>query len=49
MPAINTHYLFAKEHVEKENPYPNAFILASQGPDPFFFFGQLPWKRKNRD
>lgn len=49
MPAINTHYLFAKEHLEKDNPYPNAFILASQGPDPFFFFGQLPWKRKNRD
>ena len=49
MPAINTHYLFAKEHVEKENPYPDAFVLASQGPDPFFFFGQLPWKRKNRE
>ncbi len=49
MPAINTHYLFAKEHLEKENKYPNAFILASQGPDPFFFFGQLPWKRKGRE
>ncbi|HBE99314.1 MAG TPA: hypothetical protein DDW18_04750 [Firmicutes bacterium] len=49
MPAINTHYLFAKRHLEKESPYPDAFILASQGPDPFFFFGQLPWKRKERE
>ncbi len=49
MPAINTHYLFAKEHLERGNKYPQAFILASQGPDPFFFFGQLPWKRKGRE
>ena len=49
MPAINTHYLFAKEHISSEEKYKDAFILASQGPDPFFFFGQLPWGRKGRE
>lgn len=49
MPAIFTHYLFAKEHLEKDNKHKDAFILASQGPDPLFFFGQLPWARKNRE
>lgn len=49
MPAINSHYLFAKKHLEEDEKYKNAFILASQGPDPLFFFGQLPWARKGRD
>jgi hypothetical protein len=49
MPAITTHYTFAKEIEKKhEIDYPEAFCLGSQGPDPFFFYGQLPLrKRKN--
>jgi hypothetical protein len=49
MPAITTHYSFAKE-VEVQHPteFKEAFYLGSQGPDPFFFYGQLPLhKRKN--
>lgn len=49
MPAIFTHYLFAKNHLDKDEKYQEAYILASQGPDPLFFFGQLPWARKGRD
>jgi hypothetical protein len=47
MPAITTHYTFAKE-VEREHPleYKQAFYLGSQGPDPFFFYGQLPFKKR---
>ena len=48
MPAILTHYAYCLEAMEDKNStYKDATILASQGPDTFFFFGQLPWKRRN--
>lgn len=47
MPAITTHYTCAKEMAEKfPVAFPCAFYLGSQGPDPFFFYGQLPWKKR---
>jgi hypothetical protein len=47
MPAILTHYTFAKAvMVDPSRPYPEALFLGAQGPDPFFFYGQIPWKRR---
>ena len=48
MPAITTHYIFADSHLPKETAFRKATIFASQGPDPFFFFGQLPWSRHDK-
>lgn len=49
MPAIQTHFAFAKfEALSPKKAYREAALLGSQGPDPFFFYGMLPWrKRKN--
>lgn len=49
MPALQTHYTFAKVNaVNKDRKNFGALVLGSQGPDPLFFVGQLPWvKRKN--
>lgn len=56
MPATMTHQMFARE-VIKQSKYPllethqSIMMLATQGPDPFFFYGMLPWKTpkdKNR-
>ena len=47
MPAILTHYTFAKfEGVNPERKHFGALVLGSQGPDPFFFYGMLPWKKR---
>jgi len=47
MPAIQTHYTFAKfEAVNQNRPHFDALLLGSQGPDPFFFYGMLPWKKR---
>jgi hypothetical protein len=48
MPAFLTHYTLAKEIVASESygPYAGAFLLGAQGPDPFFYYGQLK-KREN--
>ncbi len=45
MPAALTHYCFA---LEIEPDLPDAFRLGNQGPDPFFFFGMIPWKKRAR-
>lgn len=47
MPAITAHYSFALELLEKHPlPFKEAVFLGAQGPDPFFFYGQLPWKKR---
>jgi hypothetical protein len=50
MPANLTHQYFAKkvapqllEQFPFMQPYESVLLLATQGPDPFFFYGQLPW------
>lgn len=47
MPAFLAHRSFALRllgsHPELSE---KAFLLGSQGPDPYFFFGQLPWKKR---
>lgn len=45
MPAILSHYSFALPFASHSS-YPEAMLVGSQGPDPFFFFGQLPWKKR---
>lgn len=46
MPAIITHYTYAKEAViDKTNPFLPALYVGASGPDPFFFYGQRPWAR----
>lgn len=55
MPATIMHQMFAKDatsllkndfpFIEK---YPNIMALGTQGPDPFFFYGMIPY-RKRRD
>lgn len=48
MPAIITHYTFALENEKELEPRLfKALALGAQGPDPYFFFGQRPWKRRN--
>lgn len=49
MPAIITHYTFARDVSENAGVtgFEQAFYLGAQGPDPFFFFGQLN-KRENK-
>lgn len=44
MPALLTHYCLALE-VFGEDADEAAFV-GSQGPDPFFFYGRLPWKKR---
>lgn len=47
MPAIITHYTCAKKALASYPlTYEQAFEVGSQGPDPFFFYGQLPWKKR---
>jgi hypothetical protein len=47
MPAIITHYTFALETMKDPNtPYKEAVLVGAQGPDPFFFFGRYPWKKR---
>ncbi len=50
MPAILTHYVFALDmlpHCYKGHK--EAIFIGTQGPDPFFFYGQRPWKRRSDD
>jgi hypothetical protein len=50
MPAVITHYTFAKEITGGDGEHIDAFYLGAQGPDPFFFYGQVPWKpRKGKN
>jgi len=51
MPATMTHQLFAKEIIELvKTTFPllkkkeHLLMLATQGPDPFFFYQTLPWQ-----
>lgn len=45
MPAALTHYLFALQNKENIKDV-DAFFLGTQGPDPFFFYGMVPWRKK---
>lgn len=55
MPSAITHYLFAQQSLDLITPklkffndYIYAIYLGTQGPDPLFFYGTIPWKpRKN--
>lgn len=50
MPAILTHYSFALEMLSScSEVHKKAIFIGTQGPDPFFFYGQLPWKRRSDD
>lgn len=48
MPALYTHYLFASEVMKKDEKYPSLYLLASQGPDCFFFYGNSLKIRKDK-
>lgn len=49
MPAFSTHYIFAKELMERLKGTvdftvcENAVYIGAQGPDIFFFHRALPW------
>ena len=51
MPAFSTHYLFAKEmmnRLQSEADFPinkDAVFIGAQGPDIFFFHRVLPWQK----
>lgn len=48
MPAIITHYTFALETMKKPTRLEKeALLVGAQGPDPFFFFGQYPFKKRS--
>lgn len=45
MPNILTHYTFAKENILDPNQeHLLATYVGSQGPDPWFFYGTIPWR-----
>lgn len=47
MPAFLTHRSFALRLLGDNPDFARkAFLLGSQGPDPYFFYGQLPWKKR---
>lgn len=49
MPAILTHYDFAQKAISPSSEkYRKACYVGAQGPDIFFFYGQVPWKKRNR-
>lgn len=48
MPGILVHYSFALKAISsKEEANKEAVYLGAQGPDPFFYFGQTPIKKRN--
>lgn len=57
MPASLTHHLFARTSIERIGPQlpfvrgnERVVGVGSQGPDPFYFYGFVPWKkRKDKD
>jgi hypothetical protein len=57
MPALFTHHLFALAFAKNHQTtfpflfqYQSLLTLGAQGPDPFFFYGQYPFrKRENKD
>ena len=50
MPAILTHYAFALDLLPScYKGHEKAILIGTQGPDPFFFYGQRPWKRRSPD
>ncbi len=50
MPAILTHYAFALDMLPFcYRGHEEAILIGTQGPDPFFFYGQRPWKRRSED
>src|SRR5574344_1735258 len=46
MPNAIVHYTFAKENVEDPSAHLDATFVGAQGPDPFFFYGVLPGKKR---
>lgn len=47
MPAVITHYTFALETMlEADERYKKAIFVGAQGPDPFFFYGQVPLRHR---
>jgi len=46
MPNILVHYTFAKENVLDPGPFLEATYVGAQGPDPFFYFGVLPFRKR---
>lgn len=47
MPAVITHYTFAIETMLDPNDrYRAATLVGAQGPDPFFFYGQVPLHKR---
>lgn len=56
MPAIHTHLLLGEKSIAISNcnrlrnvikQHQNVFFLGNQGPDPFMYYGMLPWDRND--
>jgi hypothetical protein len=54
MPASLTHHLFARQSIERigaQLPFvmgnERVVSVGAQGPDPFYFYGYLPWKKRS--
>ena len=47
MPAVTTHYSFALDVMKDPGrTYKEACLVGAQGTDPFFFFGRVPWIKR---
>lgn len=44
MPAAQDHWRFCLSALGKDSAYAGPETLGTQGPDPFYFFGLLPWR-----
>lgn len=48
MPAFQTHRTFGLRILrERDFPSRKAFLIGTQGPDPYFFYGQIPWRKRS--
>lgn len=46
MPAAPDHWQFCLKAVNEKPGFSGAETLGTHGPDPFFFYGQVPWKKR---
>jgi hypothetical protein len=47
MPAVITHYTFALQSMlDPSEKFRAATLVGAQGPDPFFFYGQVPFRKR---
>ncbi len=47
MPAAHNHWQFCLKALNKKPGFSGPETLGTQGPDPFFFYGMVPWRKRH--